>query len=209
MTDWEKQLKELERRALHLLHVVNETRDLVIDYYGILRTILKNTGIVIYDNRINKEDIGLINILELVTRKHQLYKTRGILHYRHDGIEFDFLLFGTTLRDWKRVVSVEMKATDFTKAVEQASVRMPYADYSYVAIDISPPELLRLFWNDLVYCKEHGIGVITLYPYPQILLRAKHNTPKYKLYDILEGVWKDKAQDQTKIIDFVKEAVEK
>ena len=203
-------VKEIEKLkdAVHQLYLtVDKIRDTVIDYYQILNTILRNAGIVVYDNKVNKEDLDLVRIMNMVSSYHNVWKPRAILHYKHNNTEFDFIVFGKTYsRDWKRVINVELKATDFTKAVSQASYRQDYVHYSYVAIDLPPKEIIRLFWDELAYCREQGIGVITLHPYPDLLLKAKFNKPKEDLFDELVSTWDERAGSQTRIIEFVKES---
>ena len=182
------------------------------------RTLLFASGIKSYDGKINNEDIGLLDLARTLSFWHGVYDWRAVLHYRWTprsephNIEFDYLLFGTTDRGWKRVVGVEFKETDFPKAVAQAIKRHRYTHYQYVVVKLSMTDVVNMYFDALAEAKESGIGVMTVGcdRVPHVLLKAKYNrNAKDSLYDSVSSWFENvnKAEEvddaQQKILDYL------
>lgn len=184
----------------------------------IVNTILFASGVYSYDGKINNEDIGLLDLMNYVSFEHSIYSPKGVLHYRTtiDGtrLEYDFVVIGTTLRDWKRVVGIEFKETDFPKAVSQAISRKDYVHYQYVVVKLSAKDIVNAYWDSLVLAKENGIGVVTVdyAGHPSVLLKAKFTKAKKTIYDDVKA-WIDERERelrekmdhvQKKIFEFIR-----
>jgi len=204
------ELRQLRDMLFKLQDHLNTTENAV-------RTFLFASGIKSYDGKIFNEDIGILDLAQTLAWNHNLSKWRAVLHYRwkpekqvHD-VEFDYLIFGETDRGWPRVIGVEFKDTDFSKAVSQAIIRRDYTNYQYVVIRLHIHDLFEHYWDALDRAKKNGIGVISV-DYrgnPYVLFSAKYHKTGKSLYDSVSswfgGQTSQQELDDTqkKILDFL------
>lgn len=212
---------ELNQHVEKARSAIRSLSGYVDELANLTNKLLFAAGIRIYDSKLNKEDIGILELSRFLASFHDIYDWRAVLHYRtriDDTLhEFDYLLVGKTFGGYERVIGVEYKDTDFPKAISQAIDRRQYVDYQYIVIKLRAYDLITNFWDDLATAKEHGIGILTVdyRGFPEMLLRAKYTKSKKTVYkEVME--WLEKQEQgkeeedtwdeaQQRIIDFIQQ----
>ena len=129
----------------------------------------------IYTEKVEKTIIGQHNV-EVISRKLR-YKIND-----KPKLETDLILIVLTPeRKIKRTIGIELKETDFTKAIVQAVNRREYFNWFYIVIDLHPKSIVEWIFRDRnIYSviKEYGIGIVTTYPEVMLLPSKFYNVFK-------------------------------
>ena len=112
----------------------------------------------------NREEKQAIAIVSKILKYHRLnisevkFFPRKVIKRGRERVEFD-LIMAYKLKRFKveRLIGVELKESDFQKAVHQAIVRKEFVHYMYIAVR---EPLLRFELPSLLLMTYYGIGLL-------------------------------------------------